>query len=365
MPPASDLTVITTAPPIPAPAASDSVARILEGRVLPGDRIGHFELVEYVGGGGMGRVFRALDTQLGRTVALKVLPPEQAGVADTLQRFQNEAQSTARLDHENIARVYFVGKDGELSYIVFEFVEGTNVRLLVEQKGPLLLAEALSYTIQVNEALAHADGRGGPSRHQTVERVDHAGRASEVDRHGLGTVAQRRSVRRRLDAKRRHAGDLRLYFAGAGARSPRRRHPQRHLLARLHVVFHAQRAAAVSGGDGVAETAPASGGRAAGREDASSRRAGGTEPRDAEDDGQRPAAAVREFGGVSRGSARAGRADRSASDESGQQDLVDAARAIVAVFPAAFAVDGAGGGVALRGVVGRSLFGARDDRRRR
>jgi serine/threonine-protein kinase len=160
MPPAADLTVITTAPPIPVPAASDSVARILEGRVMPGDRIGHFDLVEYVGGGGMGRVFRALDTQLGRTVALKVLPPEQAAVADTLQRFQNEAQSTARLDHENIARVYFVGKDGELSYIVFEFVEGTNVRLLVEQKGPLPLTEALSYTIQVNEALAHADGRG-------------------------------------------------------------------------------------------------------------------------------------------------------------------------------------------------------------
>ncbi len=127
---------------------------------MPGDRIGHFELVEYVGGGGMGRVFRALDTQLGRTVALKVLPPEQAAAADTLQRFQNEAQSTARLDHENIARVYFVGKDGELSYIVFEFVEGVNVRLLVEQKGPLPLAEALSYTIQVTEALAHADARG-------------------------------------------------------------------------------------------------------------------------------------------------------------------------------------------------------------
>ena len=127
---------------------------------MPGDRIGHFELVEYVGGGGMGRVFRAIDTQLGRTVALKVLPPEQAGVADTLQRFQNEAQSTARLDHENIARVYFVGKDRDLSYIVFEFVEGVNVRLLVEQKGPLPLAEALSYTIQVTEALAHADARG-------------------------------------------------------------------------------------------------------------------------------------------------------------------------------------------------------------
>jgi serine/threonine protein kinase len=127
---------------------------------MPGDRIGHFDLVEYVGGGGMGRVFRAIDTQLGRTVAIKVLPPEQAGVADTVQRFQNEAQSAARLDHENIARVYFVGKDRDLSYIVFEYVEGVNVRLLVEQKGPLPLAEALSYTIQITEALAHADLRG-------------------------------------------------------------------------------------------------------------------------------------------------------------------------------------------------------------
>ncbi len=152
-PPVGDLTVITNSPPVPVPAASDSVARILDGRVMPGDRIGHFELVEYVGGGGMGRVFRAIDTQLGRTVALKVLPPEQAAAADTLQRFQNEAQSTARLDHENIARVYFVGKDRDLSYIVFEFVEGVNVRLLVERKGPLPLAEALSYTIQVSRGV--------------------------------------------------------------------------------------------------------------------------------------------------------------------------------------------------------------------
>ena len=158
--PADDLTVITSSPPIPSPATSDSASRILEGRVMSGDRIGHFDLVEFVGGGGMGRGFRAIDTQLGRTVALKVLPPEQAAGADASQRFQNEAQSSARLDHENIARVYYVGEDRGLSYIVFEFVEGVNVRLLVEQKGPLPLAEALSYTIQVAEALAHADSRG-------------------------------------------------------------------------------------------------------------------------------------------------------------------------------------------------------------
>ena len=88
------------------------------------------------------------------------LPPEQAADRDTLpRRFQNEAQSAARLDHDNIARVYYVGEDRGLHYIVFEFIEGVNVRDLVEQKGPLPLAEAISYTLQVADALAHAAGR--------------------------------------------------------------------------------------------------------------------------------------------------------------------------------------------------------------
>jgi serine/threonine-protein kinase len=153
-------TIVTNEPPIPAPANSDSGSRILDGRVALGDRLGHFELVEYVGGGGMGRVFRAIDTRLGRHVALKILPPELAAGADALQRFHNEAQSAARLDHENIARVYYVGEDRGLAFIVFEFVEGKNVRLLVQEKGPLPLAEALSYTLQTAEALSHADARG-------------------------------------------------------------------------------------------------------------------------------------------------------------------------------------------------------------
>ena len=152
-------TIITNRPPIPSPTVSDSTCRILEGRVMPGDRIGHFDLVEYIGGGGMGRVFRAIDTQLGRTVALKILPPEQAADADSLQRFQNEAQSSARLDHDNIARAFYVGEDRGLHYIVFEFVDGFNVRALVERKGPLPLAEAVSCALQVAEALAHADTR--------------------------------------------------------------------------------------------------------------------------------------------------------------------------------------------------------------
>lgn len=153
------LTVITQPGMPPANLRSDSVIRILHGRFLPGERLGHFELQKYVGGGGMGKVFLALDTRLARSVALKILSPEHAADRETVLRFQNEAQSAARLDHENIARVYYVGEDRGLHYIVFEFIEGVNVRDLVQSKGPLPLAEAVSYTLQVADALAHAAQR--------------------------------------------------------------------------------------------------------------------------------------------------------------------------------------------------------------
>src|SRR6185369_4798827 len=74
-------------------------------------------------------------------------------------RFRNEAQSAARLDHDNIARVHYVGEDRGVHYIVFEFIEGINLRDLVEQKGPLSLDEAVSYTYQIAQALEHASQR--------------------------------------------------------------------------------------------------------------------------------------------------------------------------------------------------------------
>jgi serine/threonine-protein kinase len=122
-------------------------------------RLEHFELLEFVGGGGMGRVYRAMDTTLSRPVALKVLSREQATDSETLLRFRNEARSAARLNHDGIVQVYYVGEDAGLPFIAFEFVEGVNVRVLVEQKGRLSLAEAVSYTLQVAEALAHAASR--------------------------------------------------------------------------------------------------------------------------------------------------------------------------------------------------------------
>lgn len=128
-------------------------------KLLAGERLGHYELIEFAGGGGMGAVFRGRDCTLNREVAIKVLSRDQSGDDETLKRFKNEAQSAARLDHENIARVYYVGEDKGLHFIVFEFIEGVNVRQLVEKSGRIALDDAVSYTLQVADALSHASAR--------------------------------------------------------------------------------------------------------------------------------------------------------------------------------------------------------------
>ncbi len=150
-------TVISSRPPAPnlTPAAPPTNA----GSLWEGEQLGQFYLQEFVGGGGMGVVFRALDTTLDREVAVKVLSRDQSADDETLRRFRNEAQSAARLNHDNIARVFYVGEDRGVHYIVFEFIEGENIRDLVEQQGPLPLNQALSYTYQIALALDHASQR--------------------------------------------------------------------------------------------------------------------------------------------------------------------------------------------------------------
>jgi serine/threonine protein kinase len=117
-------------------------------------------LIEAIGVGGMAAVLRARDTQLDRIVALKILPPEMANDPENVQRFHQEARSAAKLDHENIARVFFCGEDQRLHFIAFEFVEGDNLRTLLERRGRLPVGEALHYMLQVSAGLAHASARG-------------------------------------------------------------------------------------------------------------------------------------------------------------------------------------------------------------
>jgi serine/threonine-protein kinase len=128
---------------------------------------------------------------LNREVAVKVLSRDQSADDETLRRFRNEAQSTARLDHDNIARVHYVGEDRGVHYIVFEFIEGVNIRDLVEQKGPLPLDEALSYTYQIAEALEHASQRNVIHRDIKPSNVliTPAGKAKLVDM-GLARLHQ-------------------------------------------------------------------------------------------------------------------------------------------------------------------------------
>ncbi|TWT74200.1 serine/threonine-protein kinase [Allorhodopirellula solitaria] len=128
-------------------------------RELQGQRLNHFELLDQIGGGGMGAVFRAVDDRLGRTVAVKVVPFAE-GDPDLQRRFRNEAQSAAKLDHPLIARVFEVGNDGPWYYIVFEYIDGRNIRDIVSQNGPLSLDDAVFYTAQVAEAIGHASRRG-------------------------------------------------------------------------------------------------------------------------------------------------------------------------------------------------------------
>jgi serine/threonine protein kinase len=115
-----------------------------------GDKLGHFEVLSLLGQGGMGAVYRATDTKLGRQVAIKVLPEALAGDRDRLARFTLEARVLASLNHPNIAQIYCV----EERALIMELVEGHDLR------GPLPMATALNYARQIAEALEAAHEKG-------------------------------------------------------------------------------------------------------------------------------------------------------------------------------------------------------------
>jgi serine/threonine-protein kinase len=151
-----DITHISSGPPLAVEPPTKMLNARELGRALEGQQFDHVLLQQFVGGGGMGAVFRAWDTNLHRTVAVKVLTKRQESDSESERRFQIEARSAARLDHPNIARVHYVGEDRGVQYIVFEYIDGTNVRDLVYSNGPFSLGDALNVTLQIAGALSHA-----------------------------------------------------------------------------------------------------------------------------------------------------------------------------------------------------------------
>jgi len=150
---------------------------------LKGEMLDQFHMQQFVGGGGMGVVFKARDTTLDRVVAVKVVASHSLSTEDLKKRFLIEAQSAARLDHPNIARIYDSGRSRGLPYIVFEYIEGANIRDLVLNHGPLPLGDALSYTCQIAHALTHASQRDVIHRDIKPSNilVTHDGQAKLVD----------------------------------------------------------------------------------------------------------------------------------------------------------------------------------------
>jgi serine/threonine-protein kinase len=117
---------------------------------------GRYEIEEKIGAGGMAIVYRAKDTLLNRTVAIKVLREQYASDEGFIRRFRREAQSAASLSHQNIVSIYDVGKDGNEDYIVMEYVKGQTLKDIIRTQAPLSQDKAIHIVRQIAEALVHA-----------------------------------------------------------------------------------------------------------------------------------------------------------------------------------------------------------------
>jgi serine/threonine-protein kinase len=123
-------------------------------------RIGKYEVVKRIATGGMGAVYRAVDTELDRPVALKVLNPEIAAKPNVLDRFRREAKAAARLRHENIVAIYEIGEHNGTNFLALEFVDGVDLHEYISKKGKLPPEEARQIIIQAARALEHAHKQG-------------------------------------------------------------------------------------------------------------------------------------------------------------------------------------------------------------
>jgi tetratricopeptide (TPR) repeat protein len=128
----------------------------------PGFRLGKYEVREHVATGGMGAVYKALDVELGRTVALKVLPPHMADNARVLDRFRREARHAALLNHANVVTLFECGYDAavNLHFLAMEFIDGIDLEDHINRRGQLPPSEVRHILIRVTRALGHAFDRG-------------------------------------------------------------------------------------------------------------------------------------------------------------------------------------------------------------
>ena len=127
--------------------------------ILPGRRLGPYEILSAIGAGGMGEVYRARDTRLDRIVAIKVLPAHLADRAELRERFDREAKTIASLNHPHICTLYDTGHQDEIDFLVMEYLEGETLAQRLT-KGPLPIQQVLQYAIEISDALDKAHRKG-------------------------------------------------------------------------------------------------------------------------------------------------------------------------------------------------------------
>src|SRR5215213_8814634 len=124
-----------------------------------GSTLGNYKILEKLGEGGQGTVYKAVDSKLGRTLVIKVLPAELTAREANLKRFEREARLASALDHPNICTIFDLNEINGIHFIAMQYIEGRNVRQLVNGR-PLSLESALSIALQTAEALSAAHSRG-------------------------------------------------------------------------------------------------------------------------------------------------------------------------------------------------------------
>ena len=140
----------------PTATMQTPLARLERGTVFAG----RYEVIEELGKGGMGRVYKAFDKKIKENVALKLLNPEIASDATTLERFNNEVKLARKISHRNVCRVYDLGEEGTTLYITMEFVTGEDLKSFIRRSGHLTEPKAIGIARQICEGLAEAHRLG-------------------------------------------------------------------------------------------------------------------------------------------------------------------------------------------------------------